>query len=98
MTAMQRTQRVTKMGWKITATEAVWRCCATESAISLRASMRSSGSVKICVVKGGMEERSGSLVRGSEVERGEGEGGGRVWELEGVRSGVELLLDMADCV
>jgi hypothetical protein len=92
------TQRVANIGWKMTATEAVCRCWATESAISLRASMRSSTSVRIRVVKGGMEERSGVFVRGSEVENGEGEGGGRVWEFEGVRRGVELLLDMAEYV
>lgn len=50
------------------------------------------------VVRGGMEERSGTLVADVEVERGEGEGGGRVWEVEGVRRGVEVLEDMAEWV
>jgi len=60
--------------------------------------MRSSGSVRTLVVKGGTEERSGVVVRGSEVERGEGEGGGRICELLGVKEGVELFEDMAECV
>lgn len=96
--ALTATQMAAKMGWKMTARDAVWRCWATESATSLRAMMRSSGSVRTLVVKGGMEERSESMVRGSEVERGEGEGGGRICELLGVRSGVELFEDMAECV
>ena len=84
------------MGWKMTARDAVWRCWATESATSLRARMRSSGSVKTLVDKGGIEERSGVMVSSSEVERGEGEGG-RICELLGVRSGVELFEDTAEC-
>jgi len=44
-----------------------------------------------------MEERSGAIVRGSEVESGEGDGGGRVCELLGVRSGVELIEDIGEC-
>lgn len=59
--------------------------------------MRSSGSVMMFVVKGGIE-RSGVIVRGSEVDSGEGEGGGRVCELLGVKRGVELFEDMAECV
>jgi hypothetical protein len=86
------------MGWKMTAREAVWRCWATESATSFRARMRSSGSVRALVVNGGMEERSGAMVRGSEVERGEGEVGGRICELLGVKRGVESLEDMAEWV
>jgi hypothetical protein len=38
------------------------------------------------------------MVRGSEVERGEGEGGGRICELLGVKRGVESFEDMAEWV
>ncbi len=93
-----RTQRAAKRGWKMTARDAVWRCWATESATSLRARMRSSGSVRTLVVRGGMEERSGVMMRGSAVESGEGDGWGRIWDVLGVRSGVELFEDMAECV
>jgi hypothetical protein len=64
--------------------------------MSLRPSMRSSGLVSGNVVKGGMLERSGALVGGA--DSGEGEGGGSVWDEEGLRSGVEELEDMAEWV
>lgn len=86
------------MGWKMTAREAVWRCWATESATSFRARIRSSGSVRTLVVNGGMEERSGAMVRGSEVERGEGEGVGKICELLGLKRGVESFEDVAEWV
>jgi len=91
-----------KIGWKIIALEAVWRCWATESVINFRAARRSSAEVKIVVVRGGMSARGSGLKESSEesgkleFERGEGEGGGRVPEEDGLRRGVEVLEDMAE--
>lgn len=45
------------IGWKITAREANWRCCAMESAMSLRAATLSASEVRVVVVRGGMSLR-----------------------------------------
>jgi len=82
-------------GWNITAREAYWRCCATESAISFRAAILSDSLVKVVVVRGGMSARGSAgggrssavdIVARLEVGK---ESGGRVCEDEASRRGVE---------
>lgn len=71
------------MGWKITAREANWRCCAIESATSFRAAILSASVVRAVVARGGMSsrgllERELSSSTDVMVARDEGWSGGRV--------------------
>jgi hypothetical protein len=80
----RRMSRDQVIGWKMTAEDADWRCCATESAIKRRERTFRSGSVAGMVFRGGMsvsgsEEgvravESGEVVAGGDWVRGEGGG------------------------
>ena len=82
-------------GWKMRARDANWRCWAIESATSFRAAILSGSLVRTLVVRGGISSRGllGAEV-GSEMDvmvaREEGVSGGRVWEDDGSRRGVEV--------
>ncbi len=91
-----RTYAASVMGWKITTRDAIWRCCAMESAINLRAAILSSSSINCCVTRGGTPSR-GSIVGTISpstleviVAREDGKSSGRVCEEEGYRRGVEV--------
>lgn len=89
------------------ARDADCRCWATESAISFRAASRSFSVVKISVVRSGTPARGSSVggfasrslveVAGNALfERGEGDGGGRVADEEGLSRGVDCEEDIAE--
>lgn len=85
------------MGWKITAREANWRCCAIESATSLRAATLSASEVRVVVVRGGTSARGleAREVSSSALEvmvaSEEGCNGGSVPEDDGSRRGVDVV-------
>jgi len=81
---MARVQRARKAGERMSALEAVWRCCAMESAISLRAAALSAWVVRTVVVRGGAASRGG-------LE------GARGASSEAARRGVEVCDDIAEC-
>ena len=85
------------MGWKITAREANWRCCAMESATSLRAATLSASEVRVVVVRGGTSARGLEAREVSSsawevmVASEEGCNGGSVPEDDGSRRGVDVV-------
>ena len=83
------------IGWKMMAREANWRCCAIESATSLRAATLSASEVRVVVVRGGTSTRGLEVTVSSSawdviVAREEGCNGGSVPEDDGSRRGVDV--------